>query len=270
MSHGGERPAPGRTRGHDPGSGRPLRWRRLVLGVQEQIAVEQEHQEQDQARRAGHHERRSPAQLQREPHHDDGCERVTEIAAKCVKAVGPAVAGAADARGEDGEIGRVEHAVPEPGDHGKRKQHPECGRKPHQQDRDAEQGETAQQHDARRETVDQETRRGLGDTGAHVEHGHQRAELGVADRERLLEMGEEWRQGELIEVARAVGECDQAHDAGLPAPGRLLNGHRGASRMGAAPTAAPGDAGEYVGDTQGGNGRGRAVKQAGIARPPRP
>ena len=257
LPHGGEPTGPVRARRGGVANARAGQRRRLVARVEEQVPVEEQDQKQHEAARPGHHQRGAPAELQREPHHDDGGERVAQIAAQRVEAVGPAVARAPDARGEDGEIGRVEHAVAEPCEHGKREQHPERGREPHQQDRNAKQREPAQQHGACREAVDQETRAGLRDAGGHVEHGHQGAELGVADRKRFLEVREERRQGELVEVARAVGECDQPHDAGLAVSGRLLNGHRISSRNGAAGRAARTGRPRYARDARAGNGLSR-------------
>ena len=78
------------------------------------MPVEEQGEEQEQADGPGHDQGGTPAELQGKPHHDDGRERITEIAAERVEAVGPAVAGAADTRGEDREIGRMKHAVAEP------------------------------------------------------------------------------------------------------------------------------------------------------------
>ena len=63
-------------------------------------------------------------------------------------------------------------------------------------------------------------------------------------------------------MARAVGERDQPDDAGLPAAGRLLNGHRGLPRKGAAPIAAPDGAREYASGAQAGNGTEPAMAAA--------
>lgn len=198
------------------------------------MPVEEQPHEQDQPTRAGDDQRGSPAELQREPHHHEGRERIAQVAAERMEAVGAAVAGAAHARGENGEVGGVEHAVAEARECGQREQHPELRRQPGQGDRGTEQRKPAQQHRPRRKAVNQEARPGLRDAGGDVEDRHQRAELGVAYREGLLKMGEERRQRELVEVARAVGEGGQPDDAGLPAAGHLLSGHRSSSRKGAA------------------------------------
>ena len=87
---------------------------------------------------------------------------------------------------QDGEIGRVKHAVAYAGEHRHRQQHPVGNRQAGDQHRQGKRGHAEQQHAARAVTVDDEAGHGLRNAGDRIHDRDHQAERGVADAEFVL------------------------------------------------------------------------------------
>jgi hypothetical protein len=120
---------------------------------------------------------------------------------------------------EQGEVGGMEHAVAEPrhdGDGGESCER--LGGRDHRE-RDPDGGEAARQDRPRAEAIDGEARGGLGDAGDAVEDAAQDADVGEGQTRTLAHDQQHGDEGELVVVADAVRDTDQADDAHVAADG---------------------------------------------------
>lgn len=117
-----------------------------------------------------------------------------------------------DARVEDREIRRVEHAVADTHQHRDRIE-PEDARGGAREDRAArEQPESAQEHGTSAVAVDGEARGELGEAAAEIEDSGQRAQRREGDAEFHAQQRKHRREDKLEEMRRPVGEADQPDD----------------------------------------------------------
>jgi len=136
-----------------------------------------------------------------------------------------------DAPVEDREVGRVERAVADAGQHRGQQQTPPALCRRRRQRRQHEHAQRRQQHRPRTHAVDQEARQRLPDARDDEEGRHEQAELGVAQAEVADERREQRRQQHVEEVGRAVRQADQPDD-GEVGSGGSGGGNGGAAHRG--------------------------------------
>jgi hypothetical protein len=120
------------------------------------------------------------------------------------------------------EIRRMKDRIADAGDDRRGKQARIARRQRQHQTGDAQRADAEHQHRARADPVDHESGQRLADAADDEEHGHQKAGLGVGQREVRHQPREQRRQHQVEEVRRAVRQPDQADHFGI-APARCVD-----------------------------------------------
>ena len=178
------------------------------------------------------HEARHRADQRRRDVADRAVEEVhrrpagpAQRAAQPVDAEGAAEPLGIDRGVEDREVGRMEHRVAEPAQHRDRGELRERMRYRHESHRAAHCQQAAGQDRPRAEAVDREARRRLAEARHCVEQRAEDADLLEAQADPLAHDQQHRHEGELVVVARPVGDADQADDAQVAADGDGGSGH---------------------------------------------
>ena len=124
-------------------------------------------------------------------------------------------AGNADAPVQQREVGGVKYAVTETGHAGEKNEHRIVLAGGQAERRNAEQGDSAEQHTQGAKTIHDESRERLADAGHDEKYAHQQTELRIADGKRIFQPREQRGEGEMEEMRSAVGKADQADDLGV-------------------------------------------------------
>ena len=180
-------------------------------------------QEQDQQ----HAERQHGRALQRDPpvimggnvRHEQRCQGPADVAADAMHGKTVGHAGRRDALVEYGVVGRMEHAVAHAGQHGAQHQRRIAVRGGQGQRRHAQQKDTAKQHGARAEAVDDKAGQRLSHARDDEEHRHQQAQFRIGQVEGRFQPDEQGREYQMVEVRHAMRQPHQGDDARIAAQG---------------------------------------------------
>ena len=181
----------------------------------EDVAVVDHQREHDRADRSRHEHRAVPAKRAREPNADQRSHRIAQVPRHAVPAVGEAQARRTDARVEDREIARMEHAVADAADDRGEDQRLVAARETDQDRSGHTQRYAEGQHPARAEPVGCEPRQRLADPGYAVIEAGDQPQRRVAHAEIFLEQRKERRDEKLQEVRHRVRGRHQADRAGV-------------------------------------------------------
>ena len=189
------------------GSGR-CTYRRTGRQVQ-LVPVNQQNSQHGKRQNPRRHQRHAPRKRHGQRHQHRGGQRPAQATGDAVHAVRMAQTRPTHLAVQQRVVHRVEHPVADTCHHREESQHAVAGAggKPH--GRRAQQGQPGKQDGARPEAVHHKTRRRLHGAGHDKKDGHQKAQLGVADLEHVLEPRKQRGQQQLAEMADHVGQTDQ-------------------------------------------------------------
>ena len=113
---------------------------------------------------------------------------------------------------EERVVDRVEHTVSDAREHRAGQQHPVALRERITESGDTEEPQTDEQHRARPQLVDDETRRCLDQARDDEERSENRAQLHEPDVELFFEPRKQWCEDQLAEMADGMPEADETDE----------------------------------------------------------